>query len=241
MGVSRSIARLSTPQRGCATRVSGLVDIDRQEAGGRQGYAGKLGKLPLIHPTAEIRDCRFGPWTAVGARTVLAGTTMLDYSYVVEDSDLAHTKIGKFCSIAAKVRINPGNHPTWRASQHHFVYRAAAYDLGADEAEFFDWRREHKVTLGHDVWIGHGAIILPGRSIGTGAVVGAGSIITKDVRAYTIVAGNPARPIRDRFAPRVVERLLRLAWWDWPHATLKDRLADFRSLAVEAFLDRYET
>ena len=68
-----------------------------------------------------------------------------------------------------------------------------------DEAGFFAWRRSHAVTIGHDVWIGHGAIVLPGRNIGDGAVIAAGAVVTKDVPAYTIVAGNPARPIRPRF------------------------------------------
>ena len=73
-------------------------------------------------------------------------------------------RIGKFCSIAAMTRINPGNHPMERASQSHFTYRASAYFPGeSDEADFFAWRRAHQVTIGHDVWIGHGAIVLPGR------------------------------------------------------------------------------
>ncbi len=124
---------------------------------------------------------------------------MDDYSYVVNDSQITYTTIGKFCSIAAMTRINPGNHPMQRATQAHFTYRASAYFPGeSDDAEFFAWRREHHVHIGHDVWIGHGAIILPGRNVGTGAVIAAGAIVTKDVPAYTIVAGNPARPIKRR-------------------------------------------
>jgi phosphonate metabolism protein (transferase hexapeptide repeat family) len=145
---------------------------------------------PSIHPSAEIRDSRFGPWTAVGARTSVAESEFGAYSYVVEDADIVHATIGRFCSIAAKTRINPGNHPTWRASQHHFLYRAANYGLGRDEAGFFQWRRDHAVRIGHDVWIGHGAVVLPGREVGTGAVVGAGAVVTKDVPPYAIVAGN---------------------------------------------------
>ena len=77
---------------------------------------------------------------------------------------------------------------------------ASAYFPGEqDDTDFFAWRRAHPVTIGHDVWIGHGAVILPGRSIGTGAVVGAGAIVTKDVRPYAIVVGNPAEPVRPRF------------------------------------------
>ncbi|MFX8813201.1 type B chloramphenicol O-acetyltransferase, partial [Acinetobacter baumannii] len=82
-----------------------------------------------------------------------------------------------------------------------------------DEPEFFAWRRSHHVTFGHDVWIGHGAIVLPGRNIGTGtgAVVAAGAVVTKDVPAYTIVGGNPAKPIRRRFSERIADDLMTLA------------------------------
>lgn len=204
--------------------------------------AGKtLGLEPLIDPTARVRQATLGRYTEIGARTSFAESTLGDYSYVVNDSDVIYTTIGKFCSIAAHTRINPGNHPMQRASQSHFSYRSSAYFPDAqDDANFFAWRRSTPVTIGHDVWIGHGAVILPGRSIGTGAVVAGGAIVTKDVAPYAIVAGNPARPIRQRFPDAVARRLLALAWWDWDHAALRAALDDFRSLPVEAFLDRHE-
>ncbi|GGK30196.1 DapH/DapD/GlmU-related protein [Salinarimonas ramus] len=200
----------------------------------------RLSETPLVHEGARIVDTRLGRYTEVGARTRLTESVLDDYSYIVEDGEVAYTTIGKFTSIARMVRINPGNHPMERASQAHFTYRASAYwpDLEEDEAAFFEWRRSFPVTIGHDVWIGHGAVILPGRTIGTGAVVGAGAIVTKDVAPYTIVVGNPARPIRRRFPEDVAERLLALSWWDWDHERLRRALPAFRGLGVEAFLER---
>jgi len=205
--------------------------------------AGKmLSTEPTIDPTASVRESRLGAYTEVGARTILLEVAMDDYSYVVNDAQITYTTIGKFCSIAAMTRINPGNHPMHRASQAHFTYRASSYFPGEpDDAEFFAWRREHQVHIGHDVWIGHGAIILPGRNIGSGAVVAAGAIVTKDVPAYAIVGGNPARVIKRRYPEDITSRLAALAWWDWDHETLRRALPDFRKLRVEDFLGKYET
>ena len=201
----------------------------------------RLGDEPAIDPTASVRESRLGRYTEVGARTSVIETEMGDYSYVVNDSDIIYSRIGKFCSIAAQARINPGNHPTWRASQAHFSYRASRYwPNEVDETAFFAWRRAHPVTIGHDVWIGHGAIVLPGRTIGTGAVVAAGAVVTRDVAPYAVVAGVPARSIKTRFPQDIAERLMALAWWDWSHDEIRRALPDFRALPIEEFLNKYE-
>eukprot|EP01037_Dinobryon_pediforme_P015236 gene15236-15382_t len=200
----------------------------------------KLGPAPLVDPSAKVTDSTFGHYNEVGARTSFSSSRMGDYSYVVNDSEIIYTNIGKFCSIAAHTRINPGNHPMQRASQSHFTYRASAYfDDAADDAGFFEWRQSFPVTIGHDVWIGHGAIILPGRTIGTGAVVAAGAVVTKDVPDYAIVVGNPARVLRGRFDAATAARLLALSWWDWTHGKLREALEDFRGLSIEAFLEKH--
>jgi phosphonate metabolism protein (transferase hexapeptide repeat family) len=200
----------------------------------------QLGEAPLIHPTASVRDSTFGHYTEVGARTSVAETRFGDYAYVVNDSQIIYATVGKFCSIASHTRINPGNHPLDRVALSHFTYRASAYGLGEDEAGFFDWRRRHRVTLGHDVWIGHGAIVLPGVSIGTGAAIGAGAVVTKDIPRFAVAVGNPARVLRFRFTPEVQASLLRIAWWDWPRARLAEGLADMRRLSAEDFCARYD-
>lgn len=200
-----------------------------------------LSETPTIHPTADVTASPLGRWTEVGARCRLNETRLGDYSYICEGGQADFADIGKFANIAAHARIGAGNHPSWRATQHHFVYRAGDYFEGeANEAEFFAWRRSKGPVIGHDVWLGHGAIVLPGVAVGDGAVIGAGAVVTRDVAPYTVVGGSPARLIKERFKPSVAERMRALAWWNWSHEALRRALPDFRALAPDAFLERYE-
>ncbi len=195
---------------------------------------------PRVSPEGSVRDSILGPWTRVGARTSLVEVWFGRYSYVVNDASAIYSTIGNFCSIARDVRINPGNHPIWRASQHHFSYRATSYELAEkDDEDFFEWRRDAHVTIGHDVWIGHGATVLAGVSVGTGAVIAAGAVVAKDVPDYMIVGGVPAKPIRERFPHAIQQGLKAMAWWEWSHARLKATLDDFQRLDVEAFIERH--
>lgn len=198
-----------------------------------------LTPAPTIHPSADVSDSQLGRWTEVAARTSVKESRMDDYSYVMQDSQIIYTMIGKFCSIASQVRINPGNHPLDRAALHHFTYRADQFGLGSDDDDFFNWRRQFPVTLGHDVWIGHGAVVLPGVTIGTGAAIGAGAIVTKDIEPFQVAVGNPARVVRDRFEPDVKAALLQIRWWDWTADQLSAALGDFQSLDGSAFVEKH--
>nr|WP_238386821.1 DapH/DapD/GlmU-related protein [Natrialba swarupiae] len=203
------------------------------------GFQSKpLTEEPTIHPSATVRESRLGAWTQIGEHVRMRESTFDDYSYIVRQGSVANATVGKFCSIASFVRLNPGNHPTDRPTQHHLTYRRRQYDLDdADEEAFFEWRRDQPVTVEHDVWIGHGATVMPDVEIGTGAVVGAGAVVTRDVEPYSMVAGVPAEPIGRRFDRETADRIEATEWWHWSRSELEEAFEALTDL--ETFLAEY--
>ena len=97
-----------------------------------------------------------------------------------------------------------------------------------------NWPSAGDNIIGHDVWIGHQALIMPGVTIGSGAIIGSGSVVTKDVAPYSIVAGNPAKVIRPRFEPLVIEALLAIEWWHWPIDKITKHLKIITAADIDA-------
>jgi phosphonate metabolism protein (transferase hexapeptide repeat family) len=195
---------------------------------------------PWIHESAVVKNSRLGLWTVIGERCEVIDSDLMDYSYLVKDAQVFNSELGKFVNIASNVRINPTNHPMWRATLHHFAYRSISHlKADNDDKEVSNWRKQYRSVIGPDVWIGHGAIIMPGVSVGTGAIVGSGAIVTKDVADYTIVAGNPAKLIRRRVSEKVGSGLKKIAWWDWNREELIQAIPDFRHLDAVKFAEKY--
>lgn len=195
----------------------------------------------FIHPDCEITNAKFGRYVEIGKGSRVLNSEMGDYSYCDRYADIANAQVGKFANIASFTRIGPTDHPMHLASLHHFHYRSADYfDDEHNDRDFFAHRVSRIAHIGHDTWIGHGAVIRPEVTIGHGAVVAAGAVVTKDVAPYTVVAGVPAQVIKRRLPEDTAGRLIALAWWDWPHDVLHERLQDFRKMPAEDFLDKYE-
>lgn len=152
--------------------------------------------------------------------TNFISSSMARHSFCGYDCDITNADIGSFVSIANVVVIGGGRHPM------EWVAMSPVFYEGRDsvKAKFSIHKREHskRVTIGNDVWIGRSAIVLPGVKIGHGAVVGAGAVVTKDVPAYGVVAGNPARLIRYRFEESIIQRLLKIRWWDYTDDRIHD-------------------
>ena len=219
-----------------------MIEINQGEFADPWRGSRPMTEDPWIHESSVVKNSRLGVWTVIGQRCEVIDSDLMDYSYLVKDAEVFNAEIGKFVNIASHVRINPTNHPMWRATLHHFAYRSISHLMADnDDEEVSNWRKQYRTIIGPDVWIGHGAIVMPGVSVGTGAIIGSGAIVTKDVADYAIVAGNPAKLIRYRVSEDVADALKRIAWWDWSREQIIEAIPDFRSLDAVKFAKKYDT
>lgn len=138
-------------------------------------------------------------------------------------------QIGSFCGLGNNLVLNVG-------LSHHHPERISSFPFGYVEGfENHHWKTTlgpnealPPLVIGSDVWIGYNVIVLQSVSyIGNGAVIGAGSVVTRDIPDYAVVGGAPARLIRYRFKPKVIQALLDLRWWDWPDTVIHQNAAFF--------------
>lgn len=171
-------------------------------------------------------------WLSAIKRSTIDRTSVAEAGCQIVDSQMGrhsfcgygciilNSEIGAFCSIADQVYIGGSHHPI------HFVSTSPVFLSHRDSVRAKFSRHEYgqmlRTVIGNDVWIGYGAKIRAGVTIGHGAVVGMGSVVARDVPPYTIVAGNPAREIRKRFAPEICMGLLKTEWWAFSDEKLKE-------------------
>jgi acetyltransferase-like isoleucine patch superfamily enzyme len=164
-------------------------------------------KSKLLGPVYLNRNTQVGPDVELGK-----------YFGMNESCFVARATVGAYCAIGARTAINPFNHPTDWLSIHEFQYHPSSFDWVQEYKELERLERTpdmfRHVSVGNDVWTGHNVNVMPGVNVGDGAVLAAGAVVTKDVPAYAIVAGVPAKIVRYRFPEKTIERLLRVKWWE---------------------------
>ena len=182
----------------------------------------KDGKRPdptVVHPIPGydreiyVKPTITNPNILVGDFTYIADTDFESHVTHLYPWNNDRLIIGKFCQIAAGVEfvMNGANHQMNAVSTFPF-YTLEGWD--APPPSPADLPLKGDTVIGNDVWIGQNAVILPGVHIGDGAIIGASSVVGRDVEPYTIVVGNPARPVRKRFDDELIALLLRFRWWD---------------------------
>lgn len=171
---------------------------------------------------------RIDPRAVIYRMVKMKSSSIGRYSYVGNDTDVECADIGQFCSISDHCRIGMGGHTLSHISSCPLFTQR----INGCQEQWVDQDihavEEKRAVLGNDVWVGSHVLINGGVTVGHGAVIGAGAVVVKDVPPYAIVGGVPAKVIRFRFSPEIIEKLLELQWWNLPDETLKDHIALFQ-------------
>lgn len=191
----------------------------------RRGATVSLNQVRLEVSTVE-------PNALVMEHALLRHSRVGRYSIVGPYSSLFKVHVGPYCGIAERVTV--GALPHWpQLPTTHVFPTNAEFGLCGPRP----WPEAPTTTMGADAWIGASAVVRAGVRIGHGAVVAAGAVVTRDVADYEIVAGVPARRIRLRFPEEMAERMVALAWWEWPPSVIRKNIALFQG---ELTLDTLE-
>lgn len=168
--------------------------------------------------------------------------TVVGYATVIgNNTSLPSSKIGRFCSIAQNVHVQSSTHALDAVSTYPGFFKTINdYPFGRGKKyknEFLQTRDGFSCVIGNDVWIGENVIIRGGVSINDGAVIGMGAVVTKDVPAYAIVGGVPAKLIRYRMTNIQIKNMLEIKWWNWEKETIKSRRDEFSD--INEFIKKY--
>ena len=187
-----------------------------------------------ISGNSVIINTILGKNNSIQAAT-LNNSKLGDFSYVGLNGYLNHVDVGKFTCIGPHVQIGLGEHPIKGFVSVHPAFYSPIKQVGLSFSDKFYFKEFHKTIIGNDVWIGANVVIIGGVKIGNGAVIAAGAVVVKDVPAYSLVGGVPAKIIKSRFEDDEIRKLQEFAWWDRDTEWLKKNFKKFHS--INTFFD----
>ena len=176
----------------------------------------KTDKVKLSGFSRGLQNVTFEGKNAVPDRCNFSGKISIGYATTLGYNNVlgGDITVGKYCQLGSDVAMHATNHP---------IHNLTTYiNANLFEGELSKFKRENKIKIGHDVWIGHNVIIVGNVTVGNGAILAAGSVVTKDVPAYSIVAGVPAKAINKRFSDSIIQEIEELQWWNLPDSQLEE-------------------
>jgi len=177
-----------------------------------------IGKNVVIANNAKVSDSILKYFSRLKEHTELHSSILGEYSYISQYSIVNKSNIGKFSSIANGCYIGLWEHNTQVSTHSFYLYEHS----GNFVQGYKNYDKDNiKTNIGNDVWIGANAVIMKGVNIADGVIVGASAVVTKDIPAYAIVVGNPARVLKYRYSKEDIKWLLDLKWWNFSRENLQ--------------------
>lgn len=175
----------------------------------------KTDKVMLSGFSRGLQNVAFEGRNAVPDRCNFSGKISIGYGTTLGYNNLlgGNITVGKYCQIGADVAMHATNHP--------LHYLSTYINTNLFQGELSQFKEENKIKIGHDVWIGHNVIIVGNVMVGNGVILAAGSVVTKDIPAYSIAAGVPAKPINMRFSDSIIQEIEELQWWNLSDSELE--------------------
>lgn len=203
-----------------------------------------IGDVTSIGDFTTVRDSTVGKYCQIQRNCDLLRASVGDFTIIERYAVLHDVTMGSFCEMSWHCSAGGDNHNYSLPSIHHFYWQTY---FGFEENEnsvgknnFFTKLKSEECIIGNDVWIGTGVTINRKVRVGNGAILASGCVVTKDVPDYAIVGGVPARIIKYRFDEKTIDRLLKIAWWDWPDDVLKENRHLFEVEVCEETLCKME-